>query len=149
MSCAGVHREFNHRIKGIGQSSFTKEEAFLLSEQGNEIVNSLYLSNFSKSSERLRAPDGSASTVDVQLLRVWIRRKYIDKAWKSRYTTKNTDGTTSMGDSNKRNKNQYEGQPTRVKIPSKKNDKSADTCNRRFIRWNVGRIYPSAFNASG
>ena len=27
ISCAGIHREHNHRVKGIGHSSFTPEEA--------------------------------------------------------------------------------------------------------------------------
>jgi len=144
MSCSGVHREFNHRIKGIGHSSFSKEEASLLSSHDNGSLNSIYLANFNQNEERLRAPDGSASTVDVQLLRVWIRRKYIDKAWKSTDVTEaNKDRTSSMVQSNQEGKNKYEAQPTRVKIPSKKIDETPVTSDLLGVMWDEA-VTPSS-----
>ena len=74
-------REFNHRIKGVGHSAFTNEEADFLSKHGNDVVNAKYLANYNASGERLRPPDGTNGTVDGQLLRVWFRRKYVDQAW--------------------------------------------------------------------
>ena len=103
-------REFSHRIKGVGHSAFTAEEAQFLSDNGNDAVNAKYLANFSSGSERLRAPDGTAGAVDGQLLRVWLRRKYIDGAWAARSAPQQNGGGQQ---------NQH-SQPTRVQIPPKK-----------------------------
>jgi len=113
LPCCGVHREFSHRIKGVGHSAFTAEEASFLSNNGNDIVNAKYLANFSSGSERLRAPDGSAGAVDVQLLRVWLRRKYIDGAWMARSAPQQNGG----GQQGQQNQHL---QPTRAQIPPKK-----------------------------
>eukprot|EP00970_Alexandrium_tamarense_P006833 scaffold1201_cov199-Alexandrium_tamarense.AAC.7 len=80
MACSGVHREFNHKIKGIGHSSFTPEEIAKLRhpDSGNEAVNARYLANYNAQRERMRPPQNNN---DLQLLRGWIQRKYIDKAW--------------------------------------------------------------------
>jgi hypothetical protein len=74
-------REFNHRIKGIGHSSFTQEEAEFVATHGNEKVNSVYLSKYDASYDRMHCPDATYGDVDPVLLRTWLRRKYIDKAW--------------------------------------------------------------------
>ena len=103
LSCGGVHREFNHRIKGVGHSAFTQEEASFLQANGNDNVNAMYLANFSNGNENLRAPDGAAGTVDGQLLRVWLRRKYVDRAW----AANNRNAASNI-------------QPTRAQIPPKK-----------------------------
>lgn len=81
LTCSGVHREFSHRVKGIGASSFLPEEAEFLSQHGNEKVNQKYLANYHPASERLKEPDGSMSNVDGYLLREWLRRKYIDRSF--------------------------------------------------------------------
>lgn len=120
MACSGVHREFNHRIKGIGHSSFSVEEATFLSSHGNDVVNTKLLANFSQCNERLRAPDGSSATVDGQLLRVWLRRKYIDYAWKSRDSVTKNDTSTPSTTSNNSGSSEHQSQPTRAKIPAKK-----------------------------
>jgi len=124
LTCAGIHREFNHRIKGIGHSSFTLEEATFLSSNGNEIVNAQYLANYNAMGERLRPPNGSVSTVDGQLLRVWLRRKYIDKHWfatgTSNGTSTGTTNATSMtSSSSSPNNGTYHAQATRAQIPPK------------------------------
>ncbi|KAL9179299.1 hypothetical protein ACHAXT_008589 [Thalassiosira profunda] len=79
MACSGVHREFNHKIKGIGHSSFTAEEVAMLREptSGNEAVNAHYLARYS-SSDRMKQPQNNN---DLQHLREWIRMKYTDKYW--------------------------------------------------------------------
>merc|ERR1712176_1171054 len=80
LKCAGVHREFSHRIKGIGHSSFSAEEAAFLSSDtaGNEAVNKKYMQKYVAMSEPLKPPGESADQVK---LRYWIRRKYLEKAW--------------------------------------------------------------------
>lgn len=82
--CAGIHREFSHRIKGIGHSSFTIEEATNLSNlevAGNEAVNKKYLANYKEAYESLKQPPPSDSSNDQMKLRYWIRKKYIEQAW--------------------------------------------------------------------
>jgi hypothetical protein len=107
LTCSGVHREFSHRVKGIGASSFLAEEAEFLKQNGNEKVNKLYLANYNSASERLKEPDGSMSTVDGQLLREWLRRKYIDRSFMDKGYKRTGPAThTNSG-------------PTRVHIPPK------------------------------
>ncbi len=96
-------------MKGIGASSFVEEEVEKL--YGNEAVNSRYMAKYDESKERVKAPDNNR---DLQLLRVFIRRKYIEKAW---YRSEDEKNETFVA-----------AGPTRVKIPPKnKNDATAAT----------------------
>ena len=36
-TCAGVHREFNHKVKGISMSNFSDAEIKFLAESGNKV----------------------------------------------------------------------------------------------------------------
>ena len=124
MACSGVHREFNHRIKGIGHSSFSADEVAGLSEAGNAAVNAMFMAGYSSSGERLRPPENNH---DQQLLRVWIRRKYVDKAWyKSQEGDKGEAATAPAGGGGSASaapQRQHRGhgtQATRVKIPPAK-----------------------------
>ena len=36
-SCAGIHRELNHKVKGISMSVFTEQELKDLGENGNAV----------------------------------------------------------------------------------------------------------------
>jgi hypothetical protein len=105
MTCSGIHREYSHRVKGIGVSSFTAEEADKL-RGGNEAVNALYMARLDSVRERMRAPENNQNE---QLLKAWIRRKYVDQAW---YTpdpnAKDAPATSSTA-----------GGATRVQVPSK------------------------------
>mmetsp|Transcript_7419 Transcript_7419/g.8185 ORF Transcript_7419/g.8185 Transcript_7419/m.8185 type:complete len:723 (-) Transcript_7419:3303-5471(-) len=78
MACSGIHRELNMRVKGIGASTFSQEEVDRIKSTNNDEVNKLYLSRYNPGSERLQPPTNNHNE---QLLRVWIRRKYHDKAW--------------------------------------------------------------------
>ena len=42
IGCAGIHRELNFRVKGIGHSSFTMEEVDRLKQTDNDQVNALW-----------------------------------------------------------------------------------------------------------
>ena len=79
MTCSGIHREYNHRVKGIGVSSFTQEEADKL-KGGNDVVNALYMAKYDPIRERMRPPENNQNE---QLLKAWIRRKYVEQAWYS------------------------------------------------------------------
>jgi hypothetical protein len=80
MACSGVHREFNHRVKGIGHSTFTAEDVAKLqhSESGNEAVNAKFLARYDPRRDRMKAP---CNNTDLQHLRTWIKKKYIDKSY--------------------------------------------------------------------
>ena len=36
-ACAGIHREFSHKVKGISMSNFTETETKFLAENGNKV----------------------------------------------------------------------------------------------------------------
>jgi hypothetical protein len=36
-SCSGLHRDINHRVKGVGMTVFKPEELEALSKKGNEV----------------------------------------------------------------------------------------------------------------
>lgn len=114
LTCSGVHREFYHRIKGVGHSAFTSEEVSFLSQHGNDVVNAKYLKNYNPTLEVLKPPDGSA--VDEQFLRVWLRRKYVDKAWVSK-----DEATPSQSNGSQESRRTL--QPTRAQIPPKSGSK--------------------------
>ena len=125
MSCSGIHREFSARVKGIGASSFTAEEVARMRQPnaGNEAVNAVYMARYNPSTERLKAPTDNS---DQQLLRVWIRRKYVDKAW---HQPGGGGGGGGGGDGTAGGAvaaaasgggGQGQPQPTMVKIPGKK-----------------------------
>jgi Putative GTPase activating protein for Arf len=78
--CAGIHRALPSapRIKGVGHTVFTREEAEFLEGTDNEKINAVYLAGYNPSVERLRMP---TDNTDLTLLRNWINRKYKDKAW--------------------------------------------------------------------
>ena len=81
ITCAGIHRELNARVKGVGHSSFTAEEAQKLSQTDNDQVNALYLARYDPHRERMHAPRDNSNPA---MLKEWIRRKYFDKAWMDR-----------------------------------------------------------------
>jgi hypothetical protein len=82
-ACAGIHRELNQRVKGVGHSSFTdKEVEFLQSVGNNDLINAIYLATYddAQSSRGGRIQEPKDNT-DPQHLKTWIRRKYVDRAW--------------------------------------------------------------------
>lgn len=41
--CAGLHRELNHKVKGLGMCTFNKEELEFLEKWGNEVRSHNYI----------------------------------------------------------------------------------------------------------
>lgn len=78
ITCAGIHRELNQRVKGVGHSSFTEEEATRMKTMDNEKVNLIWLAKYNPRAERLQAPTDNSNPMQ---LKAWIRRKYYDKQW--------------------------------------------------------------------
>ena len=94
--CSGVHREFSHKIKGIGHSSFTTEEVAKLRhpESGNEAVNACYLARYDAGTS-MPMPRES----DQDAIRTWIRTKYIDRKWCERGSPSGGSGSSSRSKS--------------------------------------------------
>ena len=94
--CSGVHREFSHKIKGIGHSSFTTEEVAKLRhpESGNEAVNARYLARYDAGTS-MPMPRES----DLDAIRTWIRMKYIDGKWCERGSPSGDSGGGSRRNS--------------------------------------------------
>ena len=95
-TCAGIHRELpsNPRIKGMGHTTFTKEEVEMISTVGgNDKINAIYLANYHPSQERIKPPIDNS---DVHILRNWILRKYTDKMW---YRDSSSSSTSATGSS--------------------------------------------------
>lgn len=42
-SCSGIHRELNHKVKGIGMSNFNDKEIEVLTKNGNEVRRIIHL----------------------------------------------------------------------------------------------------------
>ena len=56
-TCAGIHREMNHKVKGISMSVFTEQELKDLTTHGNAVslhaINSILVQSFNLSLSRL------------------------------------------------------------------------------------------------
>ncbi|MES1916541.1 MAG: hypothetical protein MHM6MM_008361, partial [Cercozoa sp. M6MM] len=75
--CAGVHREFSHRIKGISASTFSEAEVDALANGGNRLDAEMYLAKWRP--EDFPKPDRG----DVRRIKQFVRSKYVDKQWYS------------------------------------------------------------------
>jgi len=53
-------REANHRVKGIGHSTFTPEEVEQMKNSDNATLNGRYLAKFNPQSEMLRQPQDNS-----------------------------------------------------------------------------------------
>ncbi len=76
MNCSGVHRELNHRVKGITLSNFSEEEVRNLQQGGNQACNDLYLAKYDPSRD-MKEPDG----LNVGNRRKFMFAKYKEKRW--------------------------------------------------------------------
>ena len=82
--CAGVHRSFTHRIKGISMSRWSEEEVSELEEKGNIVGAKTYLKGWDE--DRFPRPDSN----DKRAIKEWIKAVYENKRFfkKSKKTKK-------------------------------------------------------------
>jgi len=73
--CAGIHRDFQFKVKGISMSVFTEEDVAYLASMGNGQFNAKYMAGYN--SRDHPPPTGN----DVVKLKEFIRAKYLDKRW--------------------------------------------------------------------
>ncbi|GKY92794.1 hypothetical protein MPSEU_000249100 [Mayamaea pseudoterrestris] len=114
MTCAGIHRECNQKIKGVGHSSFTPEDAEQMKNTDNDKVNQLYLARYNPATERLRAPQGNH---DQNHLRAWIKAKYVEKVWAGPTGQQQQPSAGTLAQLSPGQRHQQYGQPTVVQLP--------------------------------
>ncbi|CAD7926934.1 unnamed protein product [Amoebophrya sp. A25] len=96
-NCSGIHRELNHKVKGISVSKWTPEEVDdIVNGGGNKRASAYYGAEWNP--RDYQEPDSG----DSGKLREFIRLKYVDKRWAPR----------GAGYSNNRSKNAPRGGDT-------------------------------------
>lgn len=73
--CAGLHREFNHRVKGLSMSNFTVTELEVIKTQGNEVCLRLWMGRYNPRDFPQPGPK------DTQRIKDFIRLKYRERRW--------------------------------------------------------------------
>ncbi|KAF7456625.1 ARF GTPase activating protein [Cryptosporidium felis] len=76
LTCSGIHRELNHRVKGILVSKWTPEEIQSICNRGNQKDALVFLGN--RNSNSLGPPPPSSNYTK---LKEFIKNKYIDRLW--------------------------------------------------------------------
>ncbi|KAF4713105.1 hypothetical protein FOZ63_006067, partial [Perkinsus olseni] len=74
--CAGIHRELNHKVKGISVSKWTEQEVENLEAHGNTKDRETYMANYRPGID-LAEPNNQ----DRQRLKDFMKLKYVDKRW--------------------------------------------------------------------
>ncbi|KAF4710736.1 hypothetical protein FOZ62_024066 [Perkinsus olseni] len=74
--CAGIHRELNHKVKGISVSKWTEQDVENLEAHGNTKDRETYMANYRPGID-LAEPNNQ----DRQRLRDFMKLKYVDKRW--------------------------------------------------------------------
>eukprot|EP00308_Calcidiscus_leptoporus_P026743 CAMPEP_0119376148 /NCGR_PEP_ID=MMETSP1334-20130426/39181_1 /TAXON_ID=127549 /ORGANISM="Calcidiscus leptoporus, Strain RCC1130" /LENGTH=133 /DNA_ID=CAMNT_0007394651 /DNA_START=65 /DNA_END=463 /DNA_ORIENTATION=+ len=76
-TCSGIHREMQHRIKGVNMSTFSTDEIKALEKGGNSVGKATWMA-------RWNATDGTPPAEgEVEKLRKHIKDKYEHKRWYS------------------------------------------------------------------
>ena len=109
--CSGVHREYNHKVKGIGMSQWCQDEVSVLVERGNQKDKDLYLAKFSGSLPKCG---------DTPAIRSFIKNKYDDKRWMAE-----DDSAQPSSDSRDEEGRESRRERSRDKKEKKKKDRSA------------------------
>jgi hypothetical protein len=143
MSCAGIHREFNNKVKSLGHATFTNEEVEMMKQTDNDKVNAMWLASYDVGKERMKPPDGNQ---DQDLLRAWIRRKYQDKQWYEGSSGGDiADGGPGGGSQQLRGGVGSPPQPTIVQIPPQSvPSATAPSQVDLFANFNVPAAAPSS-----
>ena len=83
--CAGILRELNFKVKGIGLTIFNEKEMEILENNGNEKAKKIWLAKYKKGKDKV------ASLDDDEQLKDFLKEKYLDKRWYKKYKNKKKD----------------------------------------------------------
>ncbi|EKX46489.1 hypothetical protein GUITHDRAFT_70524, partial [Guillardia theta CCMP2712] len=75
MTCSGIHREFQHKCKGISLSNWTKEEVAAIEQGGNTKAQEEWMACWSE--KDFPIPESG----DKERIRTFIQKKYVDRKW--------------------------------------------------------------------
>ena len=75
MTCSGVHREFQHKCKGISMSKWSPEEVKAIESGGNEKDQAVWLGGWDSTKFPKPAPG------DLEKIRKFIQMKYVERRW--------------------------------------------------------------------
>jgi len=118
LTCAGIQREINSKIKSLGHSTFTNDEVEMMKQTDNDKVNTAWLARYDPQNERNRMNRQPDSNLNEKHLRTWIRRKYQDKHW---YSSDGSGSGVSAAPTSPSPRPNNQPQPTVVQIPSASN----------------------------
>ena len=75
MTCSGVHREFQHKCKGISMSKWSPEEVKAIENGGNEKDQAIWLGAWDPAKFPKPAPG------DLEKIRKFMQMKYVERRW--------------------------------------------------------------------
>jgi len=118
LTCAGIQREINSKIKSLGHSTFSNDEVEMMKQTDNDKVNAAWLARYDPQNERNRMHRQPENNQNEKHLRTWIRRKYEDKHW---YYSDGSGASASAALTSPSPRPNNQPQPTVVQIPSASN----------------------------
>ena len=77
-ACAGVHRQFGHRVKSVSHGKFTDAEVSALQQGGNEVARRTYLSGWD--ADRCPRPSSHFDSSTDGIVR-FIKQVFVDRAF--------------------------------------------------------------------
>ena len=117
--CAGVLRELNFKVKGIGLAIFNEKEMEILEKNGNEIAKKIWLAKYKK------GKDIKPSLDDDKQLKDFLSEKYIDKKWYKKHKNKKRgDDADEEEEKNKKKKKKKKGDSDDEKSDNDNKDES-------------------------
>ena len=94
--CAGILRELNFKVKGIGLTIFNEKEMEVLEQNGNEAAKKIWLAKYKK------GKDIAPSLDDDKQLKDFLSEKYIDKKWYKKHKNKKRGDDADEEEKNKK-----------------------------------------------
>ena len=96
--CAGILRELNFKVKGIGVTIFNEREMDILEKNGNAKAKKIWLGKYKK------GKDKAPSVIDDNELKDFLKEKYEDKRWYKKPKKKKEDDDDEEEEDKKKNK---------------------------------------------
>jgi len=125
--CAGIHREFNHRVKSVTVSTFSDDEvAHLVNEGGNAAASKSWLAKWDP--KRDPVPDSSDKTKMKEFIsRIFVTKEFMktDKDKDKKKKKQSDDESEEEVDSHRKQKEKEKRKPSEKK--KKRHEEDEDT----------------------
>jgi len=103
--CAGLHRELNHKVKGIIASVFNDKETEFLRKWGNENARKVWLHSFKKSKY------GEPNSKDSQKLKEFMKTVYEQKRFYKKEESSSEEESESESEEEKEREPKHKTTP--------------------------------------